>query len=45
MKKLIAVTIALINEYLKGREYTRFLVLTRDKGGVFEVINEGEVLS
>ena len=33
------------NEYLTGREYTRFIVLTREKGGVFEVINEGEVLS
>jgi len=30
------------NEYLTGREYTRFIVLTREKGGVFEVINEGE---
>jgi phosphate transport system substrate-binding protein len=25
--------------------YTRFIVLTREKGGAFEVINEGEVLS
>jgi hypothetical protein len=26
-------------------KYTRFIVLTREKGGKFEVINEGEVLS
>lgn len=32
-------------EFNTGREYTRFIVLTREKGGVFEVINEGEVLS
>jgi len=34
-----------INEYQTGREHTRFIVLTRERGGVFEVINEGEVLS
>jgi hypothetical protein len=28
-------------EHATGREYTRFIVLTREKGGVFEVINEG----
>ena len=37
--------LAHFNEYLIGRNYTRFIVLTREKGGVFEVINEGEVLS
>jgi hypothetical protein len=26
-------------------KYTRFIVLTREKGGTFEIINEGEVLS
>ena len=31
-------------EYATEREYTRFIVLTREKGGVFEVINEGEIL-
>lgn len=29
-------------EYETEREYTRFIVLTREKGGAFEVINEGE---
>ena len=44
-KAVTVLYLAHFNEYLKVREYTRFIVLTRDKGGVFEVINEGEVSS
>ncbi|MCL2079170.1 MAG: substrate-binding domain-containing protein [Oscillospiraceae bacterium] len=32
-------------EYATEHEYTQFIVLTREKDGVFEVINEGEALS
>ena len=36
-----------IDDYSNGivYKYIRFIVLTREKGGAFEVINEGEVLS
>ena len=44
-KDVTVLYLAHFNEYLAGREYTRFIVLTREKGGVFEVINEGEVSS
>ena len=44
-KTVTVLYLAHFYEYLAGREYTRYIVLTRDKGGVFEVINEGEVLS
>ena len=44
-KTVTVLYVAHFNEYLKEREYNRFIVLTREKGGVFEVINEGEVLS
>jgi hypothetical protein len=44
-----AVTILLLVHFTdslaKDEEYLRFIVLTREKGGTFEVINEGEVLS
>jgi len=43
-KDVTVLYLAHFNEYLTGREYTRFIVLTREKGGVFKVINEGEVL-
>ena len=44
-KTVTVLYLAHFNEYQTEREYTRFIVLTREKGGVFEVINEGEVLS
>ncbi|MCL2166505.1 MAG: substrate-binding domain-containing protein [Clostridiales bacterium] len=41
-KAVTVLYLAHFNEYLREREYTRFIVLTREKGGAFEVINEGE---
>jgi hypothetical protein len=40
------VTILFLAHFIEfNTEYTRFIVLTRERGGEFEVINEGEVLS
>ena len=44
-KSVTILRLAYFNEYAKNSEYTRFIVMTREKGGAFEVINEGEVLS
>jgi len=44
-KTVTVLYLAHFTEHVTGREHTRFIVLTREKGGVFEVINEGEVLS
>lgn len=43
-KAVTVLYLAHFREYVAEREYTRFIVLTREKGGLFEVINEGEVL-
>jgi ABC-type phosphate transport system substrate-binding protein len=40
-KDVTALYLVHIHEFIKEREYTRFIVLTRERGGEFEIINEG----